>query len=282
MNYVEVSIKILPFSEEMADLLVAQLEELPFESFVCDEPFLKAYIPQDVYYKVDIRNHLSIFDNRKEVKLSVDYTIIEHKNWNEIWESNFSPIIIGDKCTIKAEFHTDLPPTKYVINIEPKMAFGTGHHNTTYLMLENMLEMDFKDKCVLDMGAGTAILAILAVKMGAALPVYAIDIDPIAVESSIENSQKNGVGEMVKAIVGDSSRLESRNYDIILANINRNIIISDLKRYSSSLKPRGQLLLSGFYNVDVPMIDEEAKKYGLKFALEKDRDRWAFLKYIKA
>ncbi len=282
MNYIEVCIEINPFSEDIAEQIIAVIEDLPFESFVTENPFLKGYIPQERHSVQDLKTLLSVFSSREDIKLTVTNNFIEHENWNAVWESNYPPLIIGKRCTVKAGFHKGLPRTRYTIKIDPKMAFGTGHHNTTYLMADAMLDMSFRGKKVLDMGCGTGILAILAAKMGAEPPVHAIDIDPVAVQSSIENSRKNRVGDKIKSLTGDASLIQRSRYDIILANINRNIILSDLNTYSEALLPGGTLLLSGFYSSDTNMIEQEAAKYGLKRALIREMEKWSLLKLEKS
>ena len=282
MNYIEVCIEINPFSEDTAEQIIAVIEDLPFESFVTEEPFLKGYIPQERHSVSDFKTLLSVFGNREDFTLTITNNFIEHENWNAVWESNYPPIIIGNCCTVKAGFHKGLPRTRYTIKIDPKMAFGTGHHNTTHLMVEAMLDMRFKGKKVLDMGCGTGILAILAAKMGAEVPVHAIDIDPVAVQSAIENSKKNRAGEKIKSLTGDASLIQRSRYDIILANINRNIILSDLNTYSEALLPGGTILLSGFYKSDAAMIEQEAQKYGLKRTLIREMENWSLLKLEKS
>ena len=282
MNYIEVCFEIQPFSEDIAELIIAQIEDLPFESFVVELPFLKAYIPQERHSPSDIKTILSGFANSGHFSVKVTNNFIQGQNWNALWESNFSPIIVGERCTVKAGFHKGLPRSKYTITIDPKMAFGTGHHQTTYLMIESMLDMKIKGKKVLDMGCGTGILAILAAKMGATAPVHAIDIDPVAVASSIENSKKNRVAEKLISLTGDASLIQALKYDIILANINRNIIISDIETYARGLSSAGTLLLSGFYKEDVPIIERAGEKAGLRIVSVREMDRWSIVMLEKS
>lgn len=281
MNYIEVNIEITPFSEEFSEIVVSVIEDLPFESFVNEAPFLKAYISQDAFCAQDLKTLLSSFDGMDSFKIKVSHKFIEYQNWNQVWESNFNPIVVGQRCTVKAGFHKDLPNTEYNIVIDPKMAFGTGHHQTTHLMIEAMLDHEFKGKQVLDMGCGTGILAILAVLRGANFPVDAIDIDPIAAESARENSEKNGVGNKINVLTGDSSLVKKNQYDIILANINRNIILSDIEVYSSALKSDGTIILSGFYSQDAPAIEQACLKQGLTLVSQTLLDNWILLKFKK-
>jgi len=275
MNYIEVCFEIEPFSEDTAELIIAQIEDLPFESFVVESPYLKAYIPQESHSPSDIKTTLYGLTSSGEFTVKVTNNFIQGQNWNALWESNFSPIVVGNRCTVKATFHKGLPSSKYTITIDPKMAFGTGHHQTTYLMIETMLDMKIKGKKTLDMGCGTGILAILAVKMGAAAPVHAIDIDPVAVASSIENSRKNRVSEKIISLTGDASLIQASKYDLILANINRNIIVSDIETYARGLLSAGELLLSGFYREDVPIIEGAAQEVGLKIVFVREMERWS-------
>ncbi|HCV16277.1 MAG TPA: 50S ribosomal protein L11 methyltransferase [Rikenellaceae bacterium] len=280
MNYTEVCIEITPFSEETADLVVAHLSEMAFESFLTEGNLLKCYIRENEYSPEAVISLISEF-KKADCVIKSSAKIIEHQNWNALWESNFTPIIVDDRCIIKASFHKDLPDAKYTIIIDPKMAFGTGHHQTTRLVIETLLEMDVKNKRVLDMGCGTGILAILAAKMGAATPLVAIDIDDIAVESAIENSIRNGLDGKINAIEGNAKLIMKSSFDIILANINRNIILSDIETYSNGLNSGGYLVLSGFYEDDSQLIISEANKFGLNPVFSRSLDSWAVIKMVK-
>lgn len=281
MNYIEVWIEIKPFTEDFAEQVIAQIEELPFESFLIEDPFLKAYITEDKFSSSDLKTLLSAYANNPEFSVSTHNQFVKEENWNALWESNFSPIIVEKLCTVKAAFHKGLPRTKYNITITPGMAFGTGHHQTTYLMMDALLKEKVKGLRVLDVGCGTGILSILAAKMGANSPVHAIDVDYLAVNSAKENSYKNRVSQKVTCLLGDASVIQAARYDLVLANINKNIIISDIETYSRALSPNGILFLSGFYKEDIDSLLEEGKKYGLKFLSTKSIDNWAFLKLGK-
>ncbi|MDD2419251.1 MAG: 50S ribosomal protein L11 methyltransferase [Bacteroidales bacterium] len=281
MRYTEVRIGIDPFSEENAEVVVAMTQEFPFESYVYDKPFLKAYIPTGKFNLQELERVVAEMDS-----FPFDVTIsslpAEHKNWNEEWEKNFSPIVVSGRCTVKAGFHKELPETEFNIVIDPKMAFGTGHHQTTHLMIDQMLGMDLRGKKVLDMGCGTGILAILAAIKGAAAPVVAVDIDPDATDSARENSIVNHVGDVIEVITGDSSVVPGIEFDVILANINRNIILDQLVVYSKGLRPAGTLLLSGFYTEDIAMIVKKAEQFDLSFVKSEELGNWAVLTFEKS
>lgn len=280
MDYVEVSIHINPFSEENSEIVLSVTEDFEFESFSVEDPYVKGYIKAGLFSDnilLSLKTALSEFDL---FKVSIGHSFVKGENWNALWESNFSPLVIDDVCTVKASFHKGLPDTKFNILIDPKMAFGTGHHQTTHLMASNLLKEELTETRVLDMGCGTAILAILAAKMGAK-EVVAVDNDPDAVNSALENSEKNGVSLKVKALLGDAGKIpELGKFSVVLANINRNIVINDMSEYSASLEPGGVLLLSGFYTADVQLIRQAGEKAGLKFVYSEKRDDWAFIKML--
>ena len=280
MDFTEVGIEITPFTEDFAEIVIAAIEELSFESFVVEAPVLKAYIPTNRYNPFELDEALSEIRELPIFKISVNADNIASQNWNALWESNFDPIVVAGKCTIKASFHKGLPRSRYNIIIDPKMAFGTGHHRTTSLMVEEILSSEIRGKRVLDMGCGTGILAILAAKMGAANPVHAIDIDSVAVESAKENSCKNRVGGRVELFEGDSSLITGNCYDLILANINRNIVLKDMGLYAAGLRSGGVLILSGFYADDNKMVIEEANKYNLNLMGEREKDGWSVIKFL--
>lgn len=282
MNYIEIRIEIEPFSEDFAEQVIAQIEELPFESFSIESPYLKAYIPEESFSPRDLKTLLSTYENKQEFSISTTTHFVLEENWNLPWESNFSPIIVEKLCTVKASFHKGLPRTKYNITLNPKMAFGTGHHQTTYMMIRSLMEENIKGLKVLDMGCGTGILSILAAKMGAEPPVHAIDIDHLAVDSTKENTYLNKVAKKIACLLGDASLIQAGRYDLVLANINRNIILSDIETYSRALSKGGRMFLSGFYTEDIPMILDEAEKFGLEYVSKDSRDNWALLKLKKS
>lgn len=272
-EYIEVSLKIDPYTEENAEIMMAELAELPFESFTEADPYLKCYIPKEKY---DPRN-LKLFLSGLDYDFNIDFnaTLMPSVNWNSVWESQFSPIVVDGLCTIKATFHKGIKRTRFNITIDPKMAFGTGHHQTTYMMCRALLrhEADIKGKIVMDMGCGTAILAILAAKMGAG-HTYGIDIDAVAAASAFDNARKNRVSRHVETYCGDASLLQRGKYDILLANINRNILLEDIPTYAVSLKKDGLLFVSGFYTEDFPMICSSARRAGLEYMEQDAIDNW--------
>lgn len=281
MDYIEVQIEITPYSDDFAEIVVAEIADLGFESYVNEDPYLKAYIPVEQYSERNLKLLLSGID-RDLFELTYSTNYIKEQNWNAVWESSFEPIVIG-RCTVKADFHKGLPRTKYTITITPKMAFGTGHHQTTSLMMEAMQKEEkvIKDKSVLDMGCGTGILSILAAKMKASSPVHAIDIDPTAVFSVRENAWKNRVHEKVDSRCGDASLIQAGKYEIILANINRNILLQDMGTYSRGLISGGTLIISGFYTQDLDMLKEEAERCSLKYEYHLVKDNWVAAKFVK-
>ncbi len=277
-DYLEVSVRLNPFTEEMAEILTAELSELPFDSFVIEEPFLKCYIQTTEYRPSDVKVLLSGYP------AAAGFTAVpvQGRNWNQDWENRFQPIVVDGKVTIKAKFNENVPRTRFNIWIDPQMAFGTGSHNTTYMMMQRMLGIEslIKDHSVVDMGCGTAILAILAAKMGAR-KVFAVDIDAVAAHSAWGNARWNRVGSRVETACGDASLLQMGTYDVLLANIHRNIILEDLPTYYRSLRRGGHLLLSGFYESDAPAITAAAEALGLSFVGSTTRDTWCCLEFAK-
>lgn len=275
MDYIEVSFNIEPFEEYISDVLASELGEIGFDSFVPFENGLLGYIPSSLFDESKIENLLTTFPF--EASIEYEHAHIESKNWNEEWEKHyFEPIVIGNECVIHSSFHRNIPEAKYDIVIDPKMAFGTGHHETTSLVIGELLKMDLAEKKVLDMGCGTSVLAILSAMRGAK-EILAIDIDTWCVENSIENIALNNItGIEVK--LGGAELLEGLQFDIILANINRNILLTDMDKYTSCLKSGGELYMSGFYVEDIPLIEAEANLNGLKLEYYKEKNNWAVVK----
>ena len=276
-DYQQIRLDITPCDENITDLFAAFLADCGYESFVPDETGLTAYINSTLFNKEDVESIIADFPMEVDAKLTVDY--IEGKDWNEEWEKNyFQPIVIADQCVIHSTFHKDVPNAKYDIVIDPKMAFGTGHHSTTSLILQTLLETDMKGKSVIDMGTGTGILAILSAMLGAE-KVTGIEIDPGAYENALEHVELNNVN--VDVLLGDASRLnELQPADIFIANINRNIILADISSYRKNLKPGGIMLLSGFYESDIAMIERAANALGLEVVSYKEDKDWVAVKLI--
>lgn len=278
MDYIELKCKISAEDiQTISDILVAELNEIAFESYDETEEGVNAYI-LDKFFDIEKVKELQV-NSIPNTKIEYAWKVIETQNWNAVWESNFEPIIVEDKCLICAPFHTDIPKCDYKIIIEPKMSFGTGHHETTHLMLKTMLEIDFKDKFVLDMGCGTGVLAILAEFKGAK-DVTAIDIDEWAYTNTIENIERNNCNK-IKAFQGDASLLTNQQFDIVIANINRNILLNDIKHYSKVLKSGGTLLLSGIYDIDIPMIKEETFTNNIEYINHIEKHNWVAARFIK-
>lgn len=273
MIYIEYKFSVEPL-QPGTEILIAELGAAGFESFVENEIGVDAYI-QKGDWNSNILKNIQIL-NSNEFKIQYSHSEIEQINWNEEWEKNFSPIEVGEKCLIRAPFHKS-GDYEYEIIIEPKMSFGTGHHETTFMMLQYILENDFKNKTVLDMGCGTAVLAILA-EMRNAKSVDAIDVDEWCYENSIENIERNNCRN-ISVFLGNAKLLKNRKYDIIIANINRNILLQDMKYYKNSLNPNGKLYLSGFYIEDLAIIKESCNKMGLNFVSHKERNRWTAAKF---
>ncbi len=278
-DYQELRIDISPCSEAACDLLAAFLADIGFESFLPDDSGLTAYIDSSKFNSEAVKEVIDSFP--MQVTLSASDSFVEGKDWNEEWEKNyFKPILIGNQVVIHSTFHHDVPKARYDIVIDPKMAFGTGHHATTSLMLEYLLGADLEGKRVIDMGTGTGILAILCIMRGAAA-ADAIEIDPGACDNARENMALNQASA-INLMLGDASRLKGlAPANLLIANINRNIILADFDAYADAIAPGGEMLLSGFYEQDVPLIEARALPLGFKTAEKKVRDGWCALKLRK-
>ena len=279
MKYLEFAFHTTPCTEVVNDVLSAVLGEVGFESFVEQADGIAAYIQKDLYSENALKEALAYFP-LPDTQVEYTYQEAEDKDWNEEWEKNFfQPIIIGDRCVIHSTFHHDIPQAEYDIVINPQMAFGTGHHETTSLIIGELLDNNLQGKSLLDMGCGTSILAILA-RMRGAVPCTAIDIDEWCVRNSIENIELNQVTD-ITVEQGDAAALAGKGpFDIVIANINRNILLNDMKQYIACMHPGSELYMSGFYVDDIPVIREEAERNGLSFVHHKEKNRWAAVRLI--
>ena len=271
--YIEYNFTFSP-KEPISEILIAELGNVGFESFVETENGVTAYI-QKTDWNAEILADVFVL-NSDEFSIEYNLNEVPQTNWNAEWEKNFEQIQVDDLVSIRAPFHEN-PNLKYDIVIEPKMSFGTGHHETTHMMVQHLLQLDLENKKVLDMGCGTGILAIFA-EMKGAKPLDAIDIDNWCYENSVENVTRNNC-ENISVYEGDATLLVDKKYDVIIANINRNILLMDMKVYTNCLQKGGILLLSGFYEQDIPVIDAEVIKYGLKLEKFIQRNNWVALKY---
>lgn len=273
MKYLEFSFHTTPCTEVVNDVLSAVLADAGFESFVEQPDGLLAYIQQSLYDEASVEAAISEFPI-PDTAIEYSFVEAEDKDWNEEWEKNFfQPIVIGNRCVIHSTFHHDVPEAEYDIAINPQMAFGTGHHETTSLIIGEILDSNMSGKKVLDMGCGTSILAILARMKGAA-SCTAIDIDDWCVRNSIENIELNGVDE-IEVCLGDASILADKGpFDMVIANINRNILLADMQHYIARMNEGATLLMSGFYVDDIPLIKAEAERLGLTFNGYKEKNRW--------
>jgi ribosomal protein L11 methyltransferase len=273
LNYIELNIKI---ASEFAEILTAELAEIGFESFVDTEDGFNAYILENQVFTDDLQAIQTQYQDLFQFEYQTQ--IIEQKNWNAIWESEYEPVIVSDKCLIYSTFHKIERQYPYQILINPKMSFGTGHHETTTLMIEHQLEIDHQNKTVLDAGCGTGILAIMASKLGAS-KLDAIDIDEWAVTNTLENLALNNCS-YIKVYQSDLQNAPlTEKYDIILANINKNVLLEEIKLYRQYLTQNGVLLLSGFYAEDIADICQEAQKYGFALIATKQKNQWVSLKF---
>ena len=275
-DYKEVRLDLEPFpGEDATDLLAGMLGDIGYESFVPDASGVTAYVALADYDADALAATLADFPY--QCKIAVKAETIEGRDWNEEWERHyFQPIVVGNRCVVHSSFHTDIPAAEYDIVIDPKMAFGTGHHATTSLILSRLLEMDLDGRSLIDMGTGTGILAILAAMRGAK-PVTAIEIDEFAQVNAVENVALNGHPE-INVILGDATALEPvAPAEVFVANINRNVITGDIHRYAARLLPGGTMLLSGFYEDDIPVVRAAAEAVGLQYVSFTECNHWVCL-----
>ena len=274
MNYIDLNIRTN--DSEQSEIFIAQLSDWPFDSFDDQEGVLHAYIRETDFAacREEVENLL------QESGASFGTELIADRNWNEVWESNFEPIEVEGRCSIRAPFHVPRPDLPFDIVIMPKMAFGTGHHATTQLMVEEILDMPLDELCGLDMGSGTAVLSILAVKKGAAR-MDAIDIDQWAYANSRENIAANGLEDRITPRQGDASLLAGRRYDFVLANINRNVLVADMPAYAAALVPGGDLVMSGFLEADTAAVTQAAAEQGMETVAAETREGWMMIRVKK-
>lgn len=278
MKYVQVFIRCTQDNDTVKDVLAYRLSEIGYDSFVPVEKGLEAYVSISLFSKDQLKNVISNFDLDAELEYSV--TEMEDRNWNEEWEKNyFEPIVIDNRCLIQSSFHKSEGIYEYRIVIDPKMAFGTGHHQTTGLILRQILDMNLENKSVLDMGCGTAVLAILAAYRNAN-PIVAIDIDEWAFNNALENVKLNNVSN-IRVELGGAELLGKETFDVIFANINRNILLQDIPIYSSVLNDGGIIIMSGFYIDDIPVIRSRCEECGLRFSNFFEDNRWASVVCVK-
>ena len=276
MTYIQVNFSFDFGNEAVGDVLSAQLADIGFESFVSVENGLEAFVQASLFSEEVVNETLANFPLEADIHYSLKQ--IEDKNWNEEWEKHyFNPIIIDNRCCIHSSFHQLEGDFQHRILIDPKMAFGTGHHQTTLLILREILSMNVAKKSVLDMGCGTAVLAILAAMRGAT-PVLAIDIDEWAYNNALENSRLNGT-ETIRVLLGGAELLGDETFDVIFANINRNILLQDIPAYVKVLNKGGTLIMSGFYTEDIPLIRAKSEEYGLVFSHFMELDKWVMVKF---
>ena len=273
--YIQLLFTLKPV-QPASEILMAELAQVGFESFVELDDGLEAYIPKTVW-KNDLLDDIS-FIKKSEYDIQYTQKTIAPKNWNEVWESDFKPIVIDDRCAVRATFHEPID-TAYELIITPKMSFGTGHHQTTFMMLQHLLDMDLEGASVLDMGCGTGVLAVLAEKKGGA-PIDAIDIEPWCYENTKENALLNNC-KSIRAHQGDSSLLVDKKYDVIIANINKNVLIKDMSVYSFCLNTGGTLLLSGFYTSDLEDIQNSCEVAQLEYVSHLEKQNWIAAKFSK-
>ena len=279
MKYFEVTFTAQPCSEIITDVISALAGEIGFESFVPTETGVEAYVQQSLFDENKLKEMVTNFPI-PDTQITYTITEPEDKNWNEEWEKNFfQPIVIEDRCVIHSTFHKDYPKAEYDIVINPQMAFGTGHHETTSSILGELLDADLKGKSVLDMGCGTSILAILASMRGAD-PVTAIDIDDWCVNNSRDNIALNNIHNITVEL-GDASLLKGRKpFDIIIANINRNILLNDMAAYAACMHSGSEIYMSGFYVQDIPVIREKAESLGMEFVHNREKHNWTAVKFV--
>jgi ribosomal protein L11 methyltransferase len=277
MNYIEYTFHVNP-KHPFTDILVAQLAEIGFESFCETNQGVQAYI-QELEQHSDLLKKVEILNHHGESEITFEHKLIPQQNWNALWESNFDPVKVGMECMVRAPFHEKHAGFKFDIVIDPKMSFGTGHHDTTMLMIEELLKLNTVRKRVLDMGCGTAVLAILAAKMNAE-KIVAIDNEEWAFRNAMENCATNHF-QQILVIHGNASNIPNNSFDYILANINKNVLLADMEHYYTHLSTDGRLLISGFFIHDIPQLKAHAESIGFKLLTQVESNSWACVVFEK-
>jgi ribosomal protein L11 methyltransferase len=272
MNYYCVSIKFnTPKPDDTSEIIAAWLSEIGFVSFSDTDSGLEAFIPESDYNEASVAGKMEWINT--QIPIAWETQFIVDKNWNEEWEKNYQPVVVDDRCRIRAPFHPPDPDIDFDLFIEPKMSFGTAHHETTRMMISLILASKWQNKVFLDMGCGTGVLAVLAAKMGARNGL-AIDNDTWAHENAKENLERNMISNVV-ALLGDKQLIEDHQFDVILANINRNILLQQIPAYLKALKPGGKIFMSGFYEEDVPVLLKVFDESGLKLLEKRTLNNWS-------
>ncbi len=279
MDYIQVRVKIEPYSAGISEMLMASLEGMGVEGFIEEDPYLLAFISEKRFHKRELETWLGRI-SIEGILIKTEFVALPSRNWNEVWENSYKAIVVEGICAVRAPFH-DVIPNLLNIVIEPKMSFGTGHHETTQLMIRHMAATDLKKMKILDMGCGTGILGIFALLQGADY-VTAIDVDEWAYNNSLENFRRNTVeNDSFSVVLGDAYSIPSDGYNVILANINRNILMEDMPTYFNHLKDKGILLLSGILESDKEVIRRKAISTGLSFVSELYDNSWISIKFSK-
>lgn len=276
MLYKALNIILLPQTPDLTEILIALLDRFDFEGITEEEGEIKAYIPAE-NFNDEITRELQTGFKDLECILKIEVEDVPEQNWNSIWESNFEPVVIGNRCVVRAPFHDEFENVEYRITIEPKMSFGTGHHQTTRLMLETILDIDLAGKCVLDMGCGTGVLGILAAMRGAG-SITAIDVDKWACENTIENAGRNSIGN-ISILPGSVDLIPSQEFDVIFANINRNILLEQMPAYSDHLGKGGLVLISGILTDDEAVMLKRASECQFSLIRMKRLDYWTMMMF---
>ncbi len=282
MDYTAINFNITPFSEEIADILIATMSSIGYEGFQYTDTGFTAYITCEQFEEESIQKLEILQSLAVDYQIDWNFSVLQDRDWNLEWEKNFTPIVVDNRILIRAGFHPTIPGIDYDIIIEPKMSFGTGHHPTTTLMLETLLDFSgqMKGKRVLDMGCGTGILSILAAKLGAST-VTGIDVDEWSYRNARENIENNRL-QNIQIKIGNAGLLEKeKEFDFILANINRNILLTDMPFYERCLKDGGILIMSGFYTQDLPSIRQKAAELGMTYGDQKMKQNWVAVSFTK-